>query len=496
MTTTVPLLAIDLGAESGRAILGRFDGERIGIEELHRFANEPVRLPSGLHWDAPRLFREIVRSLEIAAASGIRPAGIAVDTWGLDFGLLDGQGALLGLPHHYRDTQTAGMLERARERIDDDRLYALTGCRIVPLNTLFQLLAHEGRAMLGCAETLLLMPDLMSYWLSGEIAAERTIASTTELYDPHSGDWCDEMIAALGIPRRLFPAIQSPCTVRGTIRSELAAEHGAPAGLPVIAVAAHDTGSAFVSVTSGPASLVVSSGTWSLTGIETREPVITPEAMAANFTNEAGVGGTNRFLRNAAGMWLIQECRRAWSREGRAYSYDELTALADAAPPFGPVIDPDDPVFLPPGDMPARIRAFCERTGQPVPGSEGEVLRCVLESLALTYRALAENVRRLTGRAIETVHIIGGGSRNALHCRLTAGAAGLPVLAGPVEATAIGNVMAQALALGAVSSLAEIRDVIRRSFAPVRYEPAGDRDAWDSAYATYLGLIANSGDRR
>jgi sugar (pentulose or hexulose) kinase len=497
MTNAPSLLAIDLGAESGRAMLGRFDGSRIEVAELHRFVNEPVRLPSGLHWDAPRLFREIVRSLEFASGQGIELAGIAVDSWGLDFGLLDGNGALLGLPFHYRDDHVNGMLAVARSRIDDARLYELTGCRIAPLNTLFQLLAMEGSPALERAETMLLTPDLMSYWLSGEQAAERTIASTTELYDPRSGSWSHGVIQSLGFARHIFPEIQPPGTIRGSLRSILAEESGAPAGLPVIATAAHDTASAFVSVTSGPGSLVVSSGTWSLTGIETDEPIITPEAMAANFTNEAGVGGTNRFLRNAAGMWLVQESRRTWAKRGRQFSYDDLTALAELADPFGPVIDPDDPVFLAPGDMPGRIQDYCIASGQRPPQTEGEVVRCILESLVLTYRSLAENIARLSGRTIESIHIIGGGSRNGLHCQLAAGATGLPVLAGPVEATAIGNLMVQALALGAVATLTDIREVVGRSFQHIRYEPhSGDRSAWDAAYARYLALASRSLDRR
>lgn len=486
---TLNLLGVDLGASGGRAMLGRFDGDRVALEELHRFPNEPVRLPGGLHWDAPRLFRETLRGIETAAGRGVALDAVAVDTWGVDYGLLDARGSLLGLPFHYRDERVAGMVAQVRARIEPDALYAVTGCQTLPLNTLYQLLAEQASPAFDRAATLLLLPDLLAYWLSGEIAAERTIASTTQLFDPRSGDWATEMLARLGIPSLLFPAIQPPGTLRGGLRDELAAETGAPVGLPVVATASHDTASAFAAQTSGPGTLVISSGTWSLVGIEAATPIVTPAARAANFTNEAGVAGTTRFLRNVAGMWLIQECRRAWAQAGQPHGYDALAAMAEAAPAFGPLIDPDDPAFAAPGDMPARIRAFCERSGQAAPTTPGATVRCALESLTLAYRRVRDLTERVTGQPIARLHIIGGGSRSALHCRLAADATGLPVLAGPEEATALGNVLVQAMALGAVGSLPELRDVIRRSFAPVAYPPGGDRARWDAAYERYLALI-------
>lgn len=490
MVTLPAYLAIDLGAESGRAMLGRFDGERVTLDELHRFPNEPVRLPSGLHWDAPRLYREIVRALEMAATHGIPLAGVAVDTWGVDFGLLDRTGALVGLPFHYRDPRVTGMIDRGLQRIDPVTFYAETGCQTIAHNTAFQLLAFEDSPLIEVAESMLMMPDLMSYWLSGEVASEATIASTSQLYNPVISDWAYPVIERLGLPRRLFSRIEQPGTIRGQLRAPLASETGIDAATPVVTIASHDTASAFAAVNSGPNSLVVSSGTWSLVGVEMNAPIVTEAARAANFTNEAGIAGTTRFLRNVAGMWLVQECRRTWAQDGQDFDYGALVELAGAARPFLAVIDPNDAHFYSPGQMPERIRDYCQATGQACPTSPGEFVRTALEGLALTYRRLVERIQLVTGRPIETIHIVGGGSRNRLHCQLAADATGLPVLAGPVETTALGNVMTQALALGAVGSLAELREVIARSFIPERFIPAPDRSRWDAAYARFIEISA------
>lgn len=492
MAASLALLGIDLGAESGRAMLGRFDGERMALDELARFPNEPLTREGHLRWDVGRLERGIVEALRAATARGIALDALALDTWGVDYGRLDARGNVIDLPFHYRDTRTIGMVRRAGELVDREWLYARTGCQTLVLNTLYQLLADQVAGALAETRTILLMPDLLAYRLTGERAAEQTIASTTQLYDPVTQTWAFDVIEALGLPSGIFPSLQPPGARRGALLPEIAAETGVRPGLPVIAVGSHDTASAFAAVTSGSDSLVVSSGTWSLVGIETPAPILTEAAREANFTNEAGVFGTTRFLRNMGGMWPIQECRRTWRAEGKSRSYDELGRLAAAAPPLRALIHPSDPTFVAPGEMPARIAAYCARTGQPAPETPGQFVRAVLESLAIAYRWMVAETERVSGRRIARLHIIGGGSRSALHCQLAADATGLPVLAGPAEATALGNVMMQAYALCAVGSLAEMRAVIARSFAPIRYEPTDDRAIWDDAYRRFQDLTGRS----
>jgi rhamnulokinase len=461
MTTTH--LAIDLGAESGRAMLGHLRDGRLTLQEIHRFPNEPLKLATGLHWDLSRLFDEILASLRLATAACPELHSVAIDAWGVDYGLVDQDGILVGPPFHYRDNRVDGMLALTQSRVSASDLYGETGCQTIQFNTLYQLLADAGSGRLERAERLLMVPDLLAYWLTGEMGTERTIASTTQLYNPVTRDWAWNVIGAVGLPTRLFGEIAAPGSVRGALKREHAAATGVHPGLAVIAVGSHDTASAFAAASAGETGVVISSGTWSLAGIETPGPIITPAAMAANFTNEAGVCDTNRFLRNIAGMWPIQECRRAWAEAGSALGYAELTALAEAAPTGGPMIDLDDPRLVAPGNMPERIRQLCLESGQPPPANQGEMVRCLLESLALNYRLLVDDLHGATGRPIDSIQIIGGGSRNQLHCQLAAEATGLPVTAGPVEATAIGNVMTQALALGEVASLAEIREIVGRS---------------------------------
>ena len=490
-------LAIDLGAESGRALLGRFDGERVALEELHRFPNTPVRVVDGLHWDVLRLFQEIKEGLARASRETAgRLTGVGVDAWGVDFALLDRDGNLLSNPYHYRDGRTAGMPERAFARVPRAEIYRATGIQFMPINTLYQLLAMEGSPILDAASTVLLIPDLIGYWLTGSKRCEYTNATTTQLCDPATGDWARPLIERLRLPNRIFPALVPPGQDLGSLLPEVAAEVGlaSAAAVPVTAVASHDTASAVVAV---PAEAVggegrfayISSGTWSLVGVELPQPVVTPESLEANFTNEGGFGGTTRFLKNVMGLWLLQECRRTWSREGSAPSYEALIEAAEAAPAFGPLVDPDWPPFLPPGDMPARIRRFCRATGQPAPEDPGALVRCVLESLALKYRWVVERIVALTGRPIETIHVVGGGAHNGLLCRLTAGATGRPVLAGPAEATALGNVMVQAFARGSVASLAQIRAVVRRSTAIRQYPPDRQHKAWDAAWERFLRIM-------
>jgi rhamnulokinase len=479
-------LAVDLGAESGRVVLGRFDGEQVSLEEVHRFPNTPVRLPDGLHWDVLRILSEIKVGLA-KGAQETRIEGIGVDSWGVDFGLLDREGALVSNPYHHRDARTEGMMEEAFGLVPKEEIYDTTGIQFLPINTLYQLLAMRGSPLLEAAETMLLIPDLIDYWLTGEKACEYTNATTTQLLDLEGG-WARDLLKRLDLPSRILAPIVRPATELGPLLPEVAEEVGA--GPPVFAVASHDTASAVVAVPAeGEDFAYISSGTWSLVGLETPEHVVSREALEANFTNEGGFGGRTRLLKNVMGLWILQECRRQWAREGHEYSYEELARLAEDAPPAGPLVDPDHPAFLAPGDMASRIRSFCEETGQSPPEEPAAVARCIFESLALKYRHAIEQAQSLTGRAIGTVNVVGGGSQNALLCQLTADVSGLPVVAGPVEATAIGNVMVQAFAQDRVGSLEEIRAVVRDSFEASAYEPSGDPEEWSELRERFSRLI-------
>ncbi len=492
--STLNYVAIDLGAESGRAMLGQFDGQRLALTEEHRFSNVPVRLPDGLHWDVLRLWSEIQAG--VAAAAHQNPASLAsigLDTWGVDFGLLDRHGALVGNPYHYRDSRTDGMLDAAFRRMPREQIFEQTGIQFMQINTLFQLLSlvvgHS--PALEVAETCLTIPDLLNFWLSGVKASEFSIATTTQCYDPRRHTWADPVLAALDIPRRLFPEIIRPGTVLGPMRTAVAEAIGV-AALPIIAPACHDTGSAVAAVPATNRDFAwISSGTWSIIGAEVTEPIMTAQSLQGNFTNEGGVEGTFRFCKNITGLWLVQECRRTWAAEGQTYSYPELTELAARAAPLGALVDPDQAEFLKPGDMPARLRDSFQRTGEPVPESRGALVRAVLESLALKYRCVLENLEASLGRRLEPIHIIGGGTQNQLLCQFTADATGRPVIAGPVESAAIGNVLMQAKALGHVATLAEGRDLVCRSFDVVTYEPRPSA-AWEAAYGRFKSLLLAS----
>jgi rhamnulokinase len=461
-------LAIDLGAESGRVILGTLDGARLELEELHRFANEPVRLPSGLYWDVPRLWLEIQRGLAAAGRRRTAIDGIGVCTWGVDFALLSSDGALAGLPRHYRDTANDGMVERTCAIISRRRIYELTGVQFLQINSLHQLhsMKRAGSPALGIASRLLFMPDLFAYFLCGETMAERTIASTSQFYNPQTGDWAFEIFDALGLPKNALPRIVSPGTRLGTLRPEAAAASGLPAETPVYATAGHDTAAAVAGTPAmdGPAWCYISSGTWSLMGVERDGPVISPRAEELNFTNEAGVDGTIRLLKNIMGLWPLQECRRAWQSEGLTYSYAELTDMARAEPEFPASIDIDE--FLEPGRMPERIAAACARSGQPQPQTHAQFVRLVLQSLAEKYGQVLESLEELIETRIQAIHIVGGGSQNGFLNRLVEQRTGRPVIAGPVEATAAGNILTQALGAGEVSSLAHMRKIVRESALP------------------------------
>ena len=490
MSPTRNYLAIDLGAESGRAVLGRFDGERITLEPYHRFSNGAVPVLGRLYWDILHLYREIRTGLGMArrVADG-ELASIGLDTWGVDFGLLDEKNALVDNPRHYRDPRNDGILERAYAIVPRDEIFAQTGLQFMQINSLFQLLAMklDGDPALAQARRLLMIPDLLNYWLTGVQVSEFSVATTTQFYDPNRRAWALPLMERFGLPTDLLAEIVPSGTALGPLTPALAEEAGL-ADVQVVAPACHDTGSAVAAVPARDADFCyISSGTWSLMGIETPEPLINADTLAYNFTNEGGVCDTFRVLKNIMGLWLVQECRRTWAAEGDDLSYDQITALAAAAPAFGPLVEPDAHDFLAPGNMPTRIAAFCRRTGQAAPEGRGGLLRCALESLALKYRWCLEKMEVLRGRRIETIHIVGGGSQNTLLCQFTADATGRTVVAGPVEATALGNILMQMLAAGQIDSLAQGREIVRRSSELITYRP-GQRDGWDAAYERYLAL--------
>lgn len=481
--------AVDLGAESGRVILARLDGRKMSLDEVHRFANGPVRVGDALHWDALRLYSEIKQGLgAIVRERKITPAGVGLDTWGVDFGLLGDGDVLLGNPHHYRDPRTNGILDKAFARVPRETIFEHTGLQFMQFNSLFQLLAMRwsGSPLLPIARTFLTMPDLFNFWLTGEKACEFSNATTTQLYDPRRKAWARELFDAFELPFGMMPRIAPPGTVLGELRGAVAEEIGA-GKVPVIAPACHDTGSAVAAVPaeSGTSWAFLSSGTWSLMGMEISEPIVDARVLRYNFTNEGGVFGTTRFLKNIMGLWLVQECRRTWERQGRAYSYAELADLATAARPFAHWVDADDPSFLAPGDMPPRIEEFCRRTKQPAPADPGAMVRCCLESLALKYRFVLQRLEECTGRRADVIHIVGGGIQNTLLCQMTADATGRRVVAGPVEATAAGNIILQAIATGALPDHAAGRKMVRESFEMTPYEPR-DTAAWDKPYARLM----------
>jgi rhamnulokinase len=477
-------LALDLGAESGRAIVAALDGDKLTLNEVHRFSNGPVRLPDGIHWDVLRLWSEIKTGIASAVKQGAILDGIGLDTWGVDFGLLDRNNALLSNPFHYRDARTDGMLDEAFKRLPRAEIFAHTGIQFMQINTLYQLLAMsmQKSPVLDIAKTYVSIPDLFNYWLSGEIANEFTHATTTQALDPHARVWATRVLDAMDIPTQLFKPVTAPGTRLGTLLKPIAEETGA-GGVRIVVPACHDTGSAVASVSAQSNDFAwISSGTWSIMGVETREPCLTDKALAYNFTNEGGVFDTWRLSKSLMGLWLAQECKRTWAHQGEDLSYDEIALLASDAKPFMAVIDLDDPRFLYPGDMPERIQKYCVDTQQNVPQTKGEIVRAALESLALKYREVLEQVEELTGKHYETIHIIGGGTKNKLLNQFTADCTGRVVLTGPVEATAIGNVLMQAYGLGHLGSLADLRSVVRASYAPEKYYP-GNKDRWDEAYA-------------
>ena len=496
MADALRLAAIDLGAESGRVVVGRYDGELAELEVAHRFPNRPLRLPDGLHWNAPQLFAEILRGLGTAAQTG-RLDGIGIDGWGCDYALLDGGGRMLGLPFHYRDERTsAEVVARTHACVGRAELYRRTGIQTMPINTIFQLRAEATGPAVSVAERIALIPDLIALWLTGTLANEETIASTTGLLEAHGRRWGADLVGRLGLPRRPFAGEVTPPGVQlGTVLDAHSDTAGAAAGVAVRTVAGHDTASAFAAAPlSGPHGAVLSSGTWSLLGVELSEPELGLDASGFNLTNERGINRTTRLLRNVMGLWLVQECRRAWRAAGTERDYDELQTLARNAPPHVPVFDPDHDTLLRGGDMPARIAELLDATGQPALADRGELLRSILVSLACKYRLVTEQLERVADRRIDTIHVVGGGARNQLLCQLTADLLDRPVLAGPVEATALGNVLVQALALGELADLADVRRVAARSVSLQRFEPDPSHSAQDT-YQRFLTVTGLTVDR-
>ena len=486
------LMAYDLGASSGRAMLGEFDGKKIEISELHRFLNEPVQLCRRFCWDIQREFFEMKAGLLKAQRAGLKIDGIGIDTRGVDFGLLNKNGDLMGIPVHYRDSRTEGVMEKAFEIVPKDKIFEETGLAFMNFNTLYQLLAMrlEGDPALDAAKTMLFVPDLLAYFFTGEMATEYTIASTSQMINPRTRDWAKDLLEKLNIPTGMLTGIQPAGTVRGHLLGQIQEELGVGA-IPVIAVGSHDTASAVASVPAQKDATFayLSSGTWSLLGAEMPHPVISPEVMAANYTNEGGISGTTRLLKNIMGLWIIQECKREWDRRADAVDFAGLVKMAEGAKPFMAQIDVDDPRFMAPGNMPARIQEYCRETHQEVPQSRGEISRVVYESLALKYRWGVERLEKdLLGKHVDVLHIVGGGSKNEMLNKFTASAIGRPVVAGPSEGTAIGNLLVQAMALGEISGLDQLREVVRVSFPTQEYLPER-QEGWDDAYANLLKLM-------
>ena len=491
-------LAFDLGAESGRAVLGTLEGRRLTLTERHRFANPMGRINGHLHWNLLAQWEELKTGLRNASVeqhgdqkSPVTLHGLGVDTWGVDFGLLSEAGEVLGNPFNYRDSRTDGMMELAFSRVPKEEIFEATGVQFMQLNSLYQFLAMKEAksAALGCAATLLFVPDLFNYLFTGVRKCEFSIASTSQFYDPRKKTWAKAMLEKLGLPTGILPEVVPSGTVLGPLLADVASECGV-GQIPVIAPACHDTASAVAAVpATGNDWCYISSGTWSLMGVEIPEPIINAKSLKYNYTNEGGVGGTIRFLKNIMGLWLVQECRRHFRREGYDHSYAELAQMAERSKPLAALIDPDHKPFLSPGEMPVKIEEFCRKTGQRPPNTRGEFVRACLDSLALTYRRTLEGLEDVLGKKVSVIHIVGGGSQNELLNQMTADACNRPVVAGPIEATAIGNILVQAMATGDVKSLSDARAVVLKSFEVKRYEPR-EVAKWEKAYQRFKQLVA------
>lgn len=485
------VVAFDLGASSGRAVLGGLDGETLTLREIHRFPNDPVQVGNRLHWDILRLWHELKEGLiKARQQSSGNLASLGIDSWAVDFGLLAANGELLGNPYHYRDSHTNGMMQAAWQEVPQAEIFKSTGLQFLPFNTVYQLYALKkaGSPFLANAQTLLLIPELLRYWLTGLRLSEWTNASTTQFMRAARPEWDLALLAKLGLSGEILAPLVPPGTITGELLPEISQETGLT-GLPVIAVGEHDTASAVAAVPAEETPFAyLSCGTWSLIGTEVREPVLSDKAFAYNVTNERGVDNTFRLLKNVTGLWLTQECYRAWQKQGVAISYEQEAGLIAAVPAFQSYIDPDHAMFAAPGDMPAQVQAFCRQTGQPVPETPGELLRCIYQSLALKYRLVLEQIEELSFTRFKTLYMVGGGIQNQWLCQATADATGKTVSAGPQEASAIGNVIVQFMALGQFKSLAEARAAVRRSFPPKIYSPEGFAE-WDAAYQTFRRIL-------
>jgi len=483
------VLAFDLGASSGRALLGRLAGGKIEVEELHRFPNDPVQVGERLHWDILRLYHEIKQGLLKAKHQGIELQSMAIDSWAVDFGFIGKNGELVGNPYHYRDRHTDGAMESLFAEIPPSVIFARTGIQFLPFNTIYQLYAlkQAKSPLLNEGNRFLMIPDLLRYFLTGQMHNEFTNATTTQLYNPIEKSWDSELLRMLDLPRSWFGEVLQPGAKAGMLQASVCEELGI-ASIPVYAAAEHDTGSAVAAVpATEKAFAYLSCGTWSLMGTEVDKPVLHDLAQKLNFTNEGGVAGTYRLLKNIMGLWVLQECRREWEREGKSYSFPELVRMAEEAKSFASFIDPDDSEFLPPGDMPSRIAEYCRKTGQEPPKTIGEFVRCILESLALKYRYVFELTERLSGQRFNGLHMVGGGIQNELLCQWTANAIGKPVWAGPSEGSAIGNLAVQWIAQGEFADIWEARQAIRESF-PVKIYVPEERDEWGRAYERFRKL--------
>jgi len=478
-----PYLAFDFGAESGRAVLAHLHSGVITTEEVYRFANEPVEYGGSLHWDVPKLWLEVRKT--ISRLEEVQLSGIGVDAWGVDYALLGEHGELLLNPYHYRDKRTDGVMDVVFEKVPREEIYRETGIQFMPINTLYQLFAarRDTPDLLRAAKTLLTIPDLFHYWLTGNAFCEFTNATTTQMVNANKRAWSRSLMERLELPAHLPAEIVEPGTQVGNLSEKLTAS-AALRGTPVIAPATHDTASAIAAVVARDGTAFISSGTWSLLGTEIDAPLITQDALRLNFTNEGGVCGTTRFLKNVMGLWMLQCCRSSWTSRGQVYDYLELMELASREPEFGQLVDPNDESFLHPADMPKAIDDFCKRTQQSVPRTPGAYARAVLESLAFKYRQVIGDLERLTGKPIQQIRIIGGGSKNRLLNQFAADATGRRVLAGPAEATALGNVAMQILATGAASSLGEVRAMVDRSFPTETFEPR-ETDKWERNVARF-----------
>jgi rhamnulokinase len=488
--TRTSYLAFDLGAESGRAVLARLEGGALRTDEIHRFANTPLEQAGTLRWDVHALWREIRHALSLVRDTVL--SGIAVDSWGVDYALLGPDGRLLENPYHYRDARNAAAMTDALSLVPPEDIYATTGVQLMRINTIYQLFAASRRTpeLLDAAHRFVMIPDLFNYWLTGEMVCEYTDASTTQLTDPRTRTWAAGLMERLNLPARLAAPLVEAGSIIGPIRAE-AAVGGTLDGTPIIASASHDTASAVAAITARDGTAFISSGTWSLVGTELDAPVLTPLAMRLNFSNEGGVSGTTRLLKNVMGLWLLQGCRRSWARQNRQFSYAELMDAAAREPGFGHLVDPDDASFANPDDMLDAIDRFCRRTDQAAPTTPGGYARAVFDSLALKYRLVIRDLESVIGRPIARIRVIGGGSQNALLNQLTADAAGVEVIAGPVEATALGNAAVQMLATHAAASLAEARDIIDRSVPTTVFTPR-DVEAWSreaTRFQQYCGLL-------